>query len=287
MFIDEKNMVIETTANSTLIFFLHLPKTGGTTLNSIIKRQYLSHQILSIDQQFNTTIQAPQMSKSELSKLKIVKGHFSFGYHQFFSRPFTYFTMLRNPVDRVISDYYHIIRVPQHKLHNQIISQNMSLKDYVCSGISRMSENGQTKFLSGQHTEIGFNQCSSEILELAKNNLKEHFIVVGITEKFNESLILLKRAFKWDFKKCLYIKQRVGNNRISKNDIPIKSLKLIQKYNQFDLELYHYGIDIFNELKEINEIDFQVKKLVFFNKIYGDYYAKLPNFAKSICQKFK
>lgn len=41
-----------------------------------------------------------------------------------------------------------------------------------------------------------YGQCSPEMLESAKKNLQD-FAAVGLTERYNETLILLKRAFNW------------------------------------------------------------------------------------------
>ena len=108
-----------------------------------------------------------------------------------------------------------MLRNPRHFHYNEIVSQKMSLKDYVSSGISVELNNGQTRLLSGVEEVgapvIGYGECPAEILEIAKENLAVHFAVVGITERFDETLILLKTALNWN--SIFYSRANVTRNR--------------------------------------------------------------------------
>jgi hypothetical protein len=95
-----------------------------------------------------------------------------FGLHKFFPQPCTYITILRDPVDRVISLYYFILRNPDNAVHNEVVSKNMSLKDWVSSGITTLVNNNQTRFLCTTEAVIEDGQCSSEMLESAKKNIQ-------------------------------------------------------------------------------------------------------------------
>ncbi len=99
-------MKIKTTntlKNKTLIF-LHIPKCGGATLQSIIRRHLSKAE---------TFITVPPWEKSKAlllglteyqrNSIKFLTGHFSYGIHEAIPSPATYITMLRNPVDRIIS----------------------------------------------------------------------------------------------------------------------------------------------------------------------------------------
>lgn len=73
----------------------------------------------------------------------------------------------------------------------------MSIGDFISSGVAVAFEtnNHQTRFISGMTAEYG--KCTTEMLETAKKNLREYFTVVGLTEYFAESMLLMKRAFGW------------------------------------------------------------------------------------------
>ena len=163
----------------------------------------------------------------------------SFGWHELLPQPCTYITILRDPVDLVISHYYYVLRQDGHHLRDEIVARNMSLGDYVSSGISLTVNDGQTRLLSGVNEDLGFGECTSETLETAKNNISTHFAVVGLTEEFDRTLMLLKREFGWGMP--FYVKQNVTRNRPSRDDVSFEDLRLVEKYNELDVELYEYA----------------------------------------------
>src|SRR4030095_15973884 len=122
-------------------------------------------------------------------------GHLYFGAHAFLSQPCTYLTMLRDPVDRVISHYNYVRHQPSHYLYHEAC--RMSLRDYVEFCGRQEPNNDQTRLLAGERNVPNFGQCSEEMLNIAKRNLADHFAVVGLTEEFDRSLIIMKRVFKW------------------------------------------------------------------------------------------
>ena len=57
-------------------------------------------------------------------------------------------------------------------------------------------EPGQLGAISGD-LDTPFGACTSDMLERAKRHIEERFSFVGITERFDESLVLLRRTFAW------------------------------------------------------------------------------------------
>jgi hypothetical protein len=239
------------------LIFLHIPKAAGTTLHRIIERQYDSKAVFSNPDVISAKlgerwkqVLAPQrweiardalesLSTVQKQELQVVKGHMSFGWHELLPQPCTYITILRDPIDLVISHYYYVLRQDGHHLRDEIVARNMSLGDYVSSGISLTVNNGQTRLVSGVNEDIGFGKCTSRTLEVAKNNLISHFSVVGLTEEFDKTLMLLKREFGWGMP--FYVKQNVTRNRPSRNDVSFEDLRVVEKYNELDIELYEYA----------------------------------------------
>lgn len=255
------------------IIFLHIPKTAGTTLDAIMLRQYEQKSIFPLQLPVQESIaKFKSLPEDQKREIKVLYGHMRFGLHEYFPQPSTYITIMRDPVERIISLYYYILRTPKHDLYHEITSKNMSLKDCLCSKITTELDNAQARLLYGvNETEIGFGQCSNDMLETVKKNLEEDFALVGLTERFDESLLLLKRIFGWE--SCFYVKQNITKNRPLKEEFSKDTLALIEKYNELDIEIYKYGEKMLNELIDRSSLsEMEIIKFKLLNGIYSRAY---------------
>lgn len=150
-------------SNQTVIF-LHIPKTAGTTLRSIICRQYESNTIATFFPVGKYPLKEFKEFKKDIEKqvrdIKCLTGHVCMGWqcHELFPQTSTYITFLRAPVDRVISLYYFIRERPDHLLYNTLKSKKMGLAEFVSSGMTSEIDNGLTRALA----------CNGANLEEAK-----------------------------------------------------------------------------------------------------------------------
>ena len=102
--------------------------------------------------------------------------------------------MLRNPAARVVSGYYFARRRPQHYLYEPIVGNNLDIERFVSGGITTETDNGQLRLLTGHIDDIEIGGCTRQLLEQAKTNLIKHFAAVGLAERFDESLLLIKKS---------------------------------------------------------------------------------------------
>ncbi|BAZ45773.1 hypothetical protein NIES4102_27990 [Chondrocystis sp. NIES-4102] len=236
----------------SIAVFIHIPKTAGTTLHLVIERQYNPQNIISIHttaQNANEINRLGNASLKQQQKIKVIKGHTFLGWHQLLSRSCTYFTLLRDPIDRAISNYFFLRKSKDHPFHQRLKEEKVSLEDFVCwAG----EDNYQTRFLAKNINEANLDiknyPCTRETLELAKNNLKSNYAVVGTVEEFDKTLILLKKTFGWQ--NIYYEVKNKNKQRLSKDSIPQTTLDLIRDKNQFDLELYDYANELLHGLIE-------------------------------------
>ncbi len=248
---------MKNTLQNTLIF-VHIPKAAGSTLNYILNRQYKTYQTIQIDgvRVQETIDEFKNLPLEKRSTIKLIKGHGTFGLHEFIPHPSIYFTVLRNPVDRIISHYYYVQRRPDHYLHDIVTSKNIELNDYVSSGISPELDNGQVRLLSDHFDFVNQGQATKKLLDTAKKNLLQYFSVVGISEMFDETLMLLKRELAWKGYP-LYRRVNVTGKRPMLDDIPRNTIDKIKKYNEFDCELYEWAKKRF--LKELASRQMSIK----------------------------
>lgn len=188
------------------------------------------------------------MSEARKAQIRMVRGHMAFGVHKFLSGPVTYFTLLRSPLERVVSYYYFVRNKPDHYLYDEISVGEMDLAEFIERQGHIMLDNAQTRMLSGRWREAAFGECSSDHLAMAKQNLRDRFAVVGLVEHFDETLLLLQRTFGW--RNVFYARQNVTRNHPPKGALPPATLALVAEVNQLDAELYRYAQALFKALIE-------------------------------------
>ena len=221
------------------VIFLHVPKAAGSTLNRLIEWEYPLLEIYSIDPVFYRWSWAhlQRLSKQRLRRIRVFKGHMLFGLHAVLPQPATYITVLREPVDRVLSAFYFMRSYKLHPLYWRLKFRNWSLEDFVKRS---RRENVQCKILAG----VEYNKpCTAEICETAKENLLRYFSVVGLSERFEESLALMKLRFGWKLQR--YSSFNVTRTRPRKADVPRSTLDLIAEKNSFDISLYKCAANLF------------------------------------------
>ncbi|MGH8095344.1 MAG: sulfotransferase family 2 domain-containing protein [Chthoniobacterales bacterium] len=219
------------------LIFLHIPKTAGTTLNRIIEWQYNPLSIFTMDPYRirATPERLGKLSDERRRGLRMVRGHFYYGLHELLPQGATYMTMLREPVARFFSSYYFLQRRPLHPMHRKVTSERIGVEDFI--RLTPHRQNLQCSLIAGIKST---GKCEESTLELAKQHLAESFSVVGICERFEESLILMAQTYNWDVP--FYENRKVSKTR------PIVqpgAVEMIKEHNQLDLELYRFGKEIF------------------------------------------
>ncbi|MGM0876127.1 MAG: sulfotransferase family 2 domain-containing protein [Bacillota bacterium] len=224
-----------------LLIFLHIPKTAGTSLRKIVERQYRLNEIVSFYGYESLENQLSKYSRENLRRKKCVLGHFRYGIHSHFSKPYTYITMLRDPIESLISLYYFVHQNPNLPMYEQV--KNKTFEEFISN---ENVHNRLTWYLAGE---------GPSNLQKAIENLKD-FHFVGITEMFDESVFLMKKKFGWN--NVNYEKLNVTKNRPKSKQIPNHVIEKVMEKNHLDIELYQY---VKNSLKkEINALGLESNK---------------------------
>jgi Galactose-3-O-sulfotransferase len=225
------------------LIFVHVPKTAGRTLNRVLRRQYRRSETIDF-----TTLDKPleefrNVPIEERARARLVLGHVHYGVHRWIPGDATYITILRDPVHRVLSLYGYILRQPRHPLHDQLITAGIGLEEFVQTGLDRSQvDNGQTRQIAGvQETDVIRGHLGRAI-----ENLQD-FAVVGLAERFDETLILMKRELGW--RTPFYVSQNVSPRPATgSHAISDQALGLIREKNGLDLELYSEASRMFEDL---------------------------------------
>ncbi len=245
------------------VAFVHIPKAGGTTLHSILDRQYARETDIRCDMQIPGVLgRMEALTPQQRARALCIRGHMPFGTHIYLDQPVRYITMLRDPVKRIISKYRNILRNPQRALDLNFPSENVGdLKNFTDMQIQRHAMNFQTRLLAGYvHLSSPFPPfypLPDDAYDKAIANIEEHFAVVGVMERFDESLVLIKRELNWG--NLNYARQNVGYKGPSPAKIPSADEDRLRELNSLDDRIYQWALKKLDRQVAAQGPDFQVE----------------------------
>lgn len=214
-----------TPRNTKLLAFLHIEKAAGTTLNHILRRNFFPSymDVRPFSRKSNRRFTAKDLHKALAINpfLYCISGHSispteDLGVTR---RDIDYITLLRNPVKRYISCFHYTLRV---------LGRENTFDRYLHS---EDTANCQTKKIAG---------CAN--VDLAKEILKERFLLVGIAEEFDAFLLLLQHRLRPRPFVPLYIRQNITADHFQP-DIPKatdEEKAAAEERNQLDMELFDF-----------------------------------------------
>lgn len=231
-------------SDKVLPIFMHIPRTGGTSVQRYAEQLFGKEHILEV---YGQDIEHPKAlaGRTDASQLQLVRGHFGFGIHEAIQRPTRYFTVVRHPVDRVVSLYKYICAARPHPYHD-VVSQ-MSVVEFARSGASTETDNGQCRQISGagefpQTPYVAgtppFGECTEELFTKAISNILSKFDIVLIFPQVDMLPRLLSLCYGW---KELELPKANASKRQPRAQQPTEEdRKAIEKINELDMRLYHF-----------------------------------------------
>ena len=256
------------------IFFLHVPKCGGISIDEAIKSCYLTidvrkdrllvhHNsrasakvgsiIYGLDYTYGSPKDFPEFNFKEeqlayymsIKKIKYISGHFSFNdrVHREFGDEFKFITVLREPVKRCISAYFYT----KYRRSDRWLIES-DLPEFLESDRGKMIGHEYVKFYGGARKDS--NYTSRHSIENAKKNLLK-FEIVGFLEYIDHFI----KSFDKRFGVRLKVKrknQSPVSDSYRRHFITEEVEEKIREVCKPDLEIYEYAIDTYlNRIEQV------------------------------------
>ena len=217
-----------------MIISVHIRKAAGSSFRESLKKYYGDRLLLDYGDEIGcnnfTSLNKRKQNRKKMYRLKdnivenysIIHGHFYADKYTILNAKLEYVTFLRNPVERVLSNYFYLKRNPKRKNADaEIIHKHgYSLEQYIREPDT---QNLQCTFLSTMSLE--------------------KFKFVGVVEEYSRSINTFNKIF--GVKLSTEEFENVNLERKQQYDVSKNIIKLIERYNQKDIELYENAKDMF------------------------------------------
>lgn len=219
------------------ILFDHIPKCAGSSLGLYLRGHYPRRKTFSCNGQrpHQSVHQFRAFSHKRRFSYHLVIGHQAGCLSDVVHSDCLKVTLLREPIDRIVSHYYYAKGNVKHYLYERIHRERLSLKNYVEMGVSRELRNHYTRHFSGMSLQE-IEKDPGKAVEQAMESLNDYDLV-GFQNEFESFVEKLQRAACLDLP-FLQKKVNAGEGRLSVDDLDMETLQTIRENNLLDLELY-------------------------------------------------
>ena len=156
-----------------MIISIHIPKTAGTTLASVLDYAVGRKIIYDYDDSVPNDRSAILDLKDFLARFAVIHGHFHYSKYAGVFDDAQFITCLRNPVDRVVSNYFHLMRSKDMTkfAYRKVVENNLDLV-----GFSALP-----------------NMARAQSIFLRDSDIND-FAIIGLTEEMGTTIKLLRKV---------------------------------------------------------------------------------------------
>ncbi len=195
-----------------------------------------------------------ELDSSERDRFRCILGHIQFGLHGCLNHPARYISFVRDPVRRVISNYYQHQRMVAA---NELDGEKLTLEEYL-ELRPDVLDNFQSRFISG----LDLNTSSpKERYKKALANIDQYYSFVGVVERFDESLLILAKMYNWPHITYEKLNTTARSDSLSRIDPSV--IERIREANQYDFALYQHVSTLLDEKIRLQGDRFDTELMMF------------------------
>lgn len=183
---------------------------------------------------------------------RLIRGHFSVLTQMGFSRNRYSMTLVRDPLQTILSTYNFWRTRPEGDPLTQQ-AKSLSFPDFVrrFAGCPSILHNPYTHHFAALSRDYPEEPDEKELLAAAKHNLAA-FDFVGVCEQFEDTVRLLCQAVGWTLPREIPHENRSGRAQLL-DSIDDETERALREYNRLDLELYSYAVGLFRARSDAAE----------------------------------
>jgi len=241
------------------VFFLHVPKTGGQTIQDLLAKNYRPRQVLHLNQQVYE--KAPGLYRDWPSSPHLLMGHHTVRSQIFteLSAPTFVFTLIRDPVKRVLSYYNYLRGKATGTLAT--LAKRLALRDFLIHPKMSECRNGMARRFSS--FDCFRDLFEDEILDDCKQNLEHCFTVFSSVEELQSLVTFLAVSLRL----CEPFAERrnVAQSIEHRPEVTSEERELIVDLNSIDITLYEWATKLskqrFSQMKGLNSTQLMLADL--------------------------
>lgn len=223
---------------SERFFFVHLQKTAGTALLRRLRHHFGEEHVYPLRSEQGTAevvLDVDRLaSRVEATgeRFRVVTGHFPYAAVHRLPGRWSTFTVLRDPVERVLSFLRHQREVEPRfttATLDEIYDHPLSTGPLVSNHMVRMLSLRRDELTDGALSPVTLDRSR---LDDAMDTLTERIDVWGVQEHFEDFCADLETTFGWDLGPPLYM------NRTTPEEAPSALRERVGADNALDVELY-------------------------------------------------
>jgi hypothetical protein len=220
-------------ALSETVLFMHIPKTAGTAFREAIVGNYRASQVAYLypDPPGFLPCDFGLLPLEQRARFRLILGHYHYGVHQFLPQKATYFTIVRDPVHRVVSHFRYLME-PQEGPSG---ASPGLLAELLERGATVNLDNLMVRCFSGVvKGDVPPGHVNRDVYERAVQHLRTSFKFIGYQEHSREAYAALQAQFGWNHRAALEVVNRggLGDDRFE------SVRKTIEHFNRWDCQLY-------------------------------------------------